>query len=65
MQGDSYHGDRSETIPQLGEVSLDAPVRPLPAMMPGRVVAGAQWERSIRVMTHRFGAAPRPALQGL
>ena len=35
VQGDSYRGVRSETIPQLGEVSPDAPMRPLPAMAAG------------------------------
>ena len=32
VRGDSYRGVRSETIPWLGEVSPDAPVRPLLAM---------------------------------
>ena len=32
VRGDSYRGVRSETIPQLGEVSPYAPVKPLPAM---------------------------------
>ena len=35
VQGDSYRGVWSETIPQLGDVSPDASVRPLPAMMAG------------------------------
>ena len=64
MQGDSCRGVWSKAVPQLGDVSRDARMRPLPAM-PGGAVAGAQWEHPIRVTTHRFGAAPRPEPQGL
>ena len=35
VRGDSYRRVQSEMIPQLGEVSPDAPVRPFPAMTAG------------------------------
>ena len=58
MQGNSCHGARSETIPQLGTIWQEVKWSRFRSWQPVRVLAGAQPECPIRVTTLLQVVAP-------
>jgi len=64
VQDDSWHGDRSETIPQLGIIFPDVKWSRFQPSRLSRMLAGAIPERPIHVPIHRFGSSPPPRTTG-